>query len=86
MKSAAKDEWREHWPPPLAASLGSSTTVLHVYSLGAFMAPLEAAFGCSRAAISVGSTVSSGVFRRVIGFLVGRWHASSGCWVSALCA
>jgi hypothetical protein len=82
MKSAAKDEWRAHWPLPLAASLGSSTTASHVYSQGALMAPLEAAFGFSRAEISVGTTVSAGVavvFRRVIGFLVDRWHAPSGC-------
>lgn len=76
MQGAAKNEWRQHWTLPLAASLGNSTTVLHIYSLGSFMVPLQAAFGWGRAEISVGTTVAAGVAvvsGPAVGFLMDRW-------------
>ncbi len=42
-----------------AAALGYATSVLHVYSLGAFIGPLQQEFGWSRAQTSAGLTVSA---------------------------
>jgi MFS family permease len=55
----ALTEWRSFWFLPLMGALGYATSVLHVYSLGPFIAPLQAEFGWSRALISFGLTVSS---------------------------
>lgn len=55
--STAVAEWRRHGPLPLAAGLGYSMGVIHVYSLGAFMQPLQDEFGWSRAQTSVGLTI-----------------------------
>ncbi len=55
----ALTEWRGFWFLPLMGALGYATSVLHVYSLGPFIAPLQAEFGWSRALISFGLTVSS---------------------------
>lgn len=57
-KSAAA-EWRRFGFLPLAAALGYATSVLHVYSLGAFIGPLQQEFGWSRAQASAGLTVSA---------------------------
>lgn len=73
--NGAMSEWRQFWFVPLAASLGYSTSVLHVYSLGPFIDPLQHAFGWSRAQISSGLTVAalvSGLFCIPIGMLVDK--------------
>lgn len=57
--SAAVAEWRSFGYLPLVAALGYATSVLHVYSIGPFIAPLQADFGWTRAQISAGITVSS---------------------------
>jgi MFS family permease len=59
MHSSAAAEWRRFGFLPLAAALGYATSVLHVYSLGAFIGPLQHEFGWSRAQISAGLTVSA---------------------------
>jgi sugar phosphate isomerase/epimerase len=46
--TTAVDEWRRHWTLPVAAALGYSAAVLHTYTIGAFVAPLQE-FGWSRA-------------------------------------
>ncbi|MDG2002857.1 MAG: MFS transporter [Novosphingobium sp.] len=75
MQTGATMEWRKFWTLPIAAALGNSSTVLHVYSMSAFMQPLEETFGWTRAQISLGmpfaSTVSSlmGIF---VGILIDR--------------
>ncbi len=70
MKSGAIAEWRSYWTLAIAAAIGNSSTVLHTYSLSAFMEPLENSFGWTRAEISLGmpfaATISS-----TIGILVG---------------
>ncbi len=38
-------EWRRYGTVPTAAALGYSIGVIHVYCLGAFMEPLQSAFG-----------------------------------------
>ncbi len=73
-KSAAA-EWRSFWFLPFAAALGYSTSVIHIYSLGPFIQPLQEAFGWSRAQISLGVTISSfisALFCIPIGMLVDR--------------
>ena len=73
-KSAAA-EWRGHWPLPFAAALGYSVSVLHVYSIGPFIEPLQQTFGWSRAEVSLGLTISNAgiaVLCVPIGMLVDR--------------
>jgi MFS family permease len=70
MKSGALAEWRNYWPLAIAAAVGNSTTVLHTYSLSAFMEPLEQAFGWSRAQISMGMPFAAAISSSV-GILVG---------------
>jgi MFS family permease len=60
MQTGAR-EWRNYWTLPLAAALGNSASVLHIYSIGPFMAPLESAFGWSRAQISLGLTIAGAI-------------------------
>jgi MFS family permease len=60
MQAGAR-EWRTYWTLPLAAALGNSASVLHIYSIGPFMASLESAFGWSRAQISVGLTIAGAI-------------------------
>jgi MFS family permease len=72
---AASTEWRSFWFLPLAAALGYSTSVLHVYSIGPFIAPLQQEFAWSRAQVSVGLSVASfisALFCIPIGMLVDR--------------
>lgn len=54
----AQAEWRSFWFLPIVAAIGYSTAVLHTYGIGAFMAPLQAEFGWSRAQISVGLAIT----------------------------
>ncbi|NPU93705.1 MAG: MFS transporter [Gammaproteobacteria bacterium] len=68
-------EWRSFWFLPFAAALGYSTSVIHVYSLGPFIEPLQQAFGWSRAQASLGISISSlisAIFCIPIGMLVDR--------------
>ncbi|MFT3929188.1 MAG: MFS transporter [Spongiibacteraceae bacterium] len=68
-------EWRSFWFLPLAAALGYATSVIHVYSLGPFIQPLQETFGWSRAQISVGLTVQcivSAIFCIPIGMVIDR--------------
>lgn len=50
-------EWRRYGLVPIAAGMGYSIGVIHVYSLGAFIEPLQNAFGWSRADASLGLTI-----------------------------
>lgn len=69
------DEWRSYWALPVASAFGYSTAVLHAYSLGPFIEPLQTAFAWSRAQISMGITIAGVVgalFSIPIGLLVDR--------------
>ena len=71
----AGPEWRAYGYLPFIAALGYATSVIHVYSLGPFIAPLQEAFGWSRAQISFGLTISSfisAIFCIPMGMLVDR--------------
>lgn len=75
MQAGARTEWRQFWTLPIAAALGNSTTVVHFYSLGPFMEPLNQEFGWSRAQVSLGLTVANFVSAGVgvgIGVLIDR--------------
>ncbi|MGH8517494.1 MAG: MFS transporter [Panacagrimonas sp.] len=68
-------EWKQYGFLPLVAALGYATSVIHVYSIGPFIEPLQQAFGWSRAQISFGLTISSfvsAVFCIPLGILVDR--------------
>jgi MFS family permease len=68
-------EWRSFGFLPLAAALGYSSSVMHIYSIGPFIEPLQQAFGWSRAQITLGITVASivaAVFCIPMGILVDR--------------
>jgi MFS family permease len=56
--SPAAAEWRKFWPLPFTAALGYAMSVLHLYSLGPFMGPLQQAFGWSRTQVSAGITIT----------------------------
>jgi MFS family permease len=76
MKDGAGYEWRNYWTLAIAASLGNSITVLHIYSIGPFIAPLQEEFGWSRAQISFGLTVEAflaAILGVGAGVLVDRW-------------
>lgn len=69
------DEWKRYWPLPVAAMLGYSTSSLHTYGLGAFVEPLQDAFGWSRARVSLGLTIAGltgAVMAIPVGVLVDR--------------
>lgn len=71
----AATEWRGYWYLPFVAALGYATSVIHVYTIGPFIGPLQAEFGWSRAEISLGLTVSSiisALFCIPIGMLVDK--------------
>lgn len=73
--NSAAAEWRGYWFLPMVAALGYATSTLHVYSMGPFVAPLQAEFGWSRAQISGGLTVAALIstsFSIPIGLLVDR--------------
>ncbi len=74
-KSNALTEWRNFWYLPLAAALGYSSSVIHIYSIGPFIEPLQQAFGWSRAEITQGISVASiaaAIFCIPMGYLVDR--------------
>jgi MFS family permease len=52
-------EWRSFWFLPIVAALGYASSIIHVYSIGPFIEPLQAAFGWSRAQITSGIAISA---------------------------
>jgi MFS family permease len=60
---------------PIAAAMGYSTSVIHIYGLGPYLEPLQTAFGWSRSQATVGLTIATfinAVFCIPIGALVDR--------------
>lgn len=53
------DEWRRNWPVVLAGLAGVALTIVHLYSTGVMIVPLEQEFGWSRAQISSGLMIHS---------------------------
>src|SRR6185369_1122127 len=56
------------WPLVLAASLGYAVVAIPTMTLGAFMAPLEAAFHWSRAELTAGL-----ISQALVGRMIDRW-------------
>ena len=54
----AASEWRRFWPVPLAGAFGYATAVIHTYTLGSFLLPLQHEFGWTRSFTSIGMIVS----------------------------
>lgn len=74
--TTARQEWKWYWKLPAVAAIANIATVIHIYTLGPFMAPLEQEFGWSRAQISSAITVSNGVnalLGVLVGLLIDRW-------------
>jgi MFS family permease len=85
--NTAAAEWGSFWFLPIAGALGYSISVLHVYSLGAFIQPLQQEFGWSRAQTSAGLTIAafgSAIFCVPIGMLVDRMGPRSVGLIGAL--
>jgi MFS family permease len=71
-----REEWRAYGYLPIVAAVANIATVIHIYTLGPFMAPLQEEFGWSRAQISSAITVSNGInagLGVVIGFLIDKY-------------
>lgn len=74
--STIREEWRAYWYLPIVAATANIATIIHIYSFGPFIAPLEAEFGWSRARISAAITVSNGVSAGLgvlVGFLIDKY-------------
>lgn len=56
---SALNEWRHHPLLPIAAAAGYATSVLHVYGLGPYIAPISHSFGWSRTQITAGLTLAT---------------------------
>jgi MFS family permease len=56
---SAKAEWRSFWTVPIAAALGYATSVIHIYGLGPYIAPIGETFDWSRTQVTVGMTIST---------------------------
>lgn len=68
-------EWRSYFMVPIVAALGYATSVIHIYGLGAYLEPLQAEFGWSRAQATAGLTIATSInalFCLPIGALVDR--------------
>jgi len=75
MAKGAMQEWRGFWFLPVAAALGYSNSVFHIYALGPFIEPLQSEFGWSRGQISGGLTIAaliSLLFSIPVGMLIDR--------------
>jgi MFS family permease len=75
IKSAAAAEWRSYFMVPVAAALGYSTSVIHIYGLGPYLEPIQTAFGWSRSQATAGLTIATfinAIFCVPIGALVDR--------------
>ncbi len=75
-RPGARDEWRAGWPLVLASAAGMSLAPMMFYTMGLFVAPLEAEFGWGRSTIMVAFGVNSAiavVFAPFIGSLIDRY-------------
>lgn len=73
--SKAVTEWRLHYMLPIAAALGYATSVIHIYGLGPYIAPISEEFGWSRTQTTIGitlATIIQALFSIPIGLAVDR--------------
>src|SRR5579862_7448035 len=67
---SVRHKWRNRWFVVLAAAAGMMMVAVPPYSFGAFVAPLQAEFGWTRAEIAVGMSIS-GIAVAIAGPFVG---------------
>lgn len=70
------EEWRQHWGVVLAGFVGMALAIVHVYSVGLFIEPLEAEFDWRRSEIMFGYTLYalvSALMTPLFGFLIDRF-------------
>ena len=75
-EAGARAEWRSGWRVPFISLVALSVAFSHIYTMGAFFAPLQDEYGWSRTAISSGLTivsVISVICAPFVGGLVDRW-------------
>ena len=74
--TASTSEFKAGWPVLVAAMAGFYVQATFNFTIGAFIAPIEAEFGWTRAQISIGVTVitlAGAALSIPIGMLVDRW-------------
>ena len=89
---ASDNEWRAGWPVIVASAVGIYLSIIHIYSLGLFIAPLEAAYGWKREQVTAGSLIVS-LFSFFLNPFIGmildrysvRWVAIPGVIAYSLC-
>ena len=91
LSNEAAAEWRGHWKLVMAATVGATMMSIALTSLGAFIGPLEQAFGWKRAQISSGTllfSVASIFLAPVLGGMIDRWgprpFAVAGCTLTGM--
>ncbi len=70
-----RQEWVAGWPVVIASLFGFALPTIYVYSLGSFIAPLEAEFGWTRTQISSGLsvvTLMGAILSPVVGMFIDR--------------
>ena len=55
----AAGEWKKYWYIPVAGAVGYATSVIHIYSFGPFIEPIQQEFGWTRAQLSMGVSLSA---------------------------
>lgn len=68
--TTARDEWRSHAMLPVAAGLGYATSVIHIYGIGPYIAPVADTFGWSRTEVTFGLTIAT-LVQAVGGIFIG---------------
>lgn len=74
--NSAIGEWRRYPMLPIAAALGYATSVIHIYGLGPYIAPIGESFGWTRTQTTIGLTIATliqAVFSIPIGLAVDRF-------------
>jgi len=71
-------EWRSGWLLVLTSCIGMMISVLHIYSVGVFIAPMQAELGWSRSVITGGllfTAFTTVIFSPFIGKMIDRYGA-----------
>ncbi len=74
--NSARQEWAENWPLALACLIGFMVPAMFLYTLGAFIGPLEEEFGWSRGEITSGFSlmmIATGLGTPLLGIFVDKW-------------
>lgn len=66
----AREEWRKYGMVPVAAGLGYATSVIHIYGIGPYIAPVAESFGWTRTEVTFGLTIAT-LVQAVGGVFVG---------------